>query len=433
VLERAGDRGLAAATAAFPGLDEAGRALAVDAAIGAGTCETTAPLLLVAMGDKDREVARKGREKLERCGKRAAPALLAGIAGTDEAERANAAALAATVAPREALGPLAEGLARGGPETRRALRAALARAARGASESKLGEVLAAARGPEARLEILRALAAELPRVRTEADRAVASLAAGGAAMRTRYLLVEPMGALARAGDGDAASQLASLLGKDPDAAVRAHAADGAAGVSAAKDALAHAALADESPRVREAALRALGGLAAPAAVSAAADRLANDEWTFVRLAAASALASFPASAPADEALEKALGDDSPGVREASVGALAAHRSGHAAPKIRARAEDEHEQLEVRLAAIKALAALCDAGSLDALTSLARRAPLPMASDEEIQLGLAAADALGHLHPADLASRLAPLAHAEARSMPHLAAERAMGTPGTCNK
>ncbi len=134
VLERAGDAGLAAAAAAYDTLDAPGRALAVDAAIGAGTCEASAPLLLAATGDKDREVARKGREKLERCGKRAAHALVAALRGGDEAARANAARLAASAAPSEALGPIVAALAEGGAAaTRATLRSALAKGARGAS------------------------------------------------------------------------------------------------------------------------------------------------------------------------------------------------------------------------------------------------------------------------------------------------------------
>ena len=436
VLEHAGDPGLAAATKAFGSLDAAGRALAIDAAIGAGTCEASAPLLLSAMGDPDREVARKGGEKLERCGKRAVPALLGALGGGDEAVVARAARLVASIAPSEALEPLVGALGRGTAETRAAVRSGIAKAARGAAKETLVAALRAKRSDEAAIDLLRALESELPRIAPEGDAAIATLDGVSASMPTRYLLIGPIAAIARAGDADAVARLTAAIARDPDPAVRAHAAEKAAQVPRATEALVHAVESDEAPRVREAALEALtpdetNGKRKDLPSAPIARRLAEDEWTFVRAAAATTLAAMPADPAADKALEAALGDASPVVRQGALGGLAAHQDAHAAEAIRARLADVRETLEVRLAAVKALASLCDRDAVELLTTLARRTPLPMAADEDIQVGFEAAVALGRIHPADLAARLAPLAAKGARSEAQTAAARALAMAPGC--
>ncbi len=439
ILERAGDAGLAAALAAFASLDAPGRALAIDAAIGAGTCEASAPLLLTAIDDADGEVARKGREKIERCGKRAVAALLAALHAPDSKLRATAATLVASVAPAEALEPLVSALGHEGATAteRSALRSGIAKAARAASGDKLAALVGGGRSAEAEVDLLRALEERLPAIATPSDAAIAALEGGTPPMRTRFLLIGPVAALARGGDAAEATRLAEVIAKDGDAAVRAHAAEAAAGVPAATAVLAQAVEKDPAPRVREAALEAFasarpdGRAPADALVGSVAHALSSDEWTFVRAAAAAALASFPAGPRVDEALEAAVADSSPGVREAVVTALGGHGDVRAAKQVRERLADDHETLEVRLAAARTLASLCDRASLDLLTTLASRAPLPMASDEDIAIGFEAAQALGHLHPPDLATRLAPLAAKDARVEARTAAARALATAPTC--
>ena len=318
VLVRAGDAGLAAAAAVFGSLDAAGRALAIDAAIGAGTCEASAPLLLTSMGDGDREVARKGREKLERCGRRALPALLAALHAADDAQRANAAKLAAAIAPGEAIDALVDALARGDAPTRGAVRSGLAKAARGAKREKLAALVTAARADDARLELVRALEEELPAMAPEGDAAIDALVARSPSMRTRYLLVEPIATLARAADGAATARLGAMIVSDPDPAVRAHAAERGAGVAGATSALAHAADADDSPRARAAALEALAAAKPSPPIAPIARRLKDDEWTFVRSAAAATLAAFAPAPQVDEALEGAIADDAATVRQAAI-------------------------------------------------------------------------------------------------------------------
>jgi HEAT repeat protein len=265
----------------------------------------------------------------------------------------------------------------------------------------------------------------------EADVAIASLAAAAPSLRTRYLLVAPIAALARAGDAEATARLGALVADDPEPAVRAHAAEDAAGVGGATAALARAIDADTAPRVRQAALEAVAHAKPPLPLAAIAHRLTKDEWTFVRAAAAEALSAFPPEPTVDAALESALTDVAAPVRETVVAALAAHGDARASKVIRALAVDAHEVLEVRLAAVKALATLCDRSSVDLLAELAHRAPLPMATDEEIQIGIAAVEALGRLHPANLAPLLAPLAAKDASAEARAAAARALATAPSC--
>jgi HEAT repeat protein len=306
----------------------------------------------------------------------------------------------------------------------------LAKASRGASVEKMAALVAdEKRAPDARVELLRAFSERLAEVGAPADAAIAALS-NGAAFTTRYLLAFPIAAMARAGDAAAAARLASMITSDADAPVRAHAAESATGVEGAREALAHA-VDDASPRVRDAALRALTTAKPPVPVSSIAHRLATDEWTFVRASAAAALASFAPDAHVDDALIAALGDRAPTVRAEVIAALAAHGVRRAAPAIRAHLIDPHETLETRITAVHALSAMCDRDSADALTAIARRGAVPLATDEDITLGLEAIHALGALHPPDLASRLAPVAAKDASAEARAAAARALASAPSC--
>ena len=192
---------------------------------------------------------------------------------------------------------------------------------------------------------------------------------------------------------------------------------------------------DDAPRVRERwALRALAG--APALpVDVMAARLEKDEWTFgARGAAAEALASAPASPAVDDALGHALEDSSPSVRELAIGALAAHAK--TAPSvigaIRARLVDPNEVTSVRVAAARASAKTCDTGALDALTEpRVARAPALRDRRRDPARPRGGRRVLGHLHPRDLAARLAPFAAKDAREESRAAAARALATPASC--
>jgi HEAT repeat protein len=249
-------------------------------------------------------------------------------------------------------------------------------------------------------------------------------------MRTRYLLVEPLVALASAGDTAAATQLGALLAHDGEGAVRAHAAEQSGGVSAVQDALILA-VRDPEPRVREAALHAIATAHAERALEAAGGALASDSWTFVRTSAAIALASFRPAAATDRALADAMKDASPNVRSAAVAGLALHRATPYRDRVRARLDDETEELDVRVTAARALGPLCDKRSLDRLTSLAREGAAPGATETDTLLGLAATDAIGAIHPADIAARLLKVRGKDARPDARRAVDRALAEPGMC--
>ncbi len=431
-LERAGSPGFAAMAAQYDKLDAAGRALAMQVAASASGCEASAPLLIRGMGDADREVRRKATGKLQNplCGRAAVPWLVKAL--DDPAQRLTVASLVASLAPSLALEPLARSMGGGDARLREAVRRAFALAAARSPTERVGSLLAdASRPPEARLELLRASVGKLPEVRAAADGAIDDLLRAAPTMQTRYLIADPLAALARAGDAHATTRLLELLARDPEPAVRAHATELATGIAAAASPLT-VAVTDEDPRVREAALRAVASAKLTGAASAAEGALAKDPWTFVRTAAVATLASLPPSGEVDDKLASALDNDaSPRVRTATVAALAVRRAVAMIKPIRGRLDDVREDIDVRLASARALGTLCDAKSLDRLTELARNGAGPMTDEVPSQLSLASTEALGWLHPPDLARRLAPLLAKDARPLAQEAAKSALAEPPRC--
>jgi HEAT repeat protein len=428
VLKRAAAP-LPAVRAEYGGLDAPGRALAIDVARTAA-CADSAPLLTDALGDDDREVVRKARGKLEACAKAAAPALADGVRTGSPKVRMQAATLLAHVAPKEALAPLAEALGGGDGATRAAVRGALGHAAQTADKDTLSALLARPGGAGAKVEMLRALSARLGDLRAEADARIAELLAPGADMRTRFLLAGPLAELARAGDDAAAARLGALLAEDPHVAVRAHAAEVSGGIGALEARLT-AAIDDPEPRVREAALRSIASARARAGEARAIARLESDGWTFVRAAAAGALAALPRSPAADRGLEIALRDPSARVRSAAIEGLAAHDAKSAAGALGARAFDEKEDAEVRLAAVRALGRTCAHAAVDDLTRLAKAGASQVADDDARSLAIAATDTLGRLHPSDLAARLAKVTGEGVNDAVKRAAQHALGATEVC--
>lgn len=430
VLKRAGDAALAAAEAAFEKLDARGRALAVDVAIASGSCAASAPMLIRAMGDRDARVAHKGKDKLERCGKDATVGLVKSLR-ENASGRVHVAPLLAAVAPDAALDPLADVMGDGDAPARAAVRAAFGSAAKTIAKERLAAFVSdAKRSPDARLDLLRAAASRLPELATEANAAIAELLHGAPAMRVRYLVVAPVAELARAGDATATKLLGELMARDAEWPVRARAAEAAAAVPSMGDALGRAAN-DAEPRVREAAVRALAAAGAANATAVARERIAKDTWSFVRVAAIEAVTPLAPSADVDAAIGAALKDSATRVRVAAATALGARRAAAWGAQLRARVDDKDEELDVRVAAVRALGATCHSASLDRLTELAHAAASPAASDTEVQLAAAAIEALGQLHPADLAARLAPFG---AKTVPPYArhlAKQALDAPPAC--
>jgi hypothetical protein len=434
VLARAGAPGFVAMASAYDKLDAPGRNLAIAVATSAPSCSASAPLLIRAMSDTDREVRRKATDKLQNplCGKASVPSLVKAL--DDAALRENVAPLVASLAPGLALEPLARAMGAGDPRLRGVVRRAFAQAAaRSPIDAVTSLVADAQRPPGARLELLRAAIGQLAdvRARAAADAAIDDLSRGSPAMGMRYLLGEPIAALARAGDAHATERLLDLLAHDPDAAVRARATELAGGIAAAEPALA-AAVGDVEPRVREAALRAVASSRLALAQPAALGALAKDRWTFVRTAAAATLAALPASLDVDAKLGVALENDvSPRVRAATIAALAVRHAVALAKPIRGRLDDAREAVDVRLASVRALGALCDLRSLDRLTELARAGAGALTDEVPSQLSLAATEALGWIHPSDLGRRVAPLLAKDARAVAQEAAKSALAEPPHC--
>lgn len=433
LLQRAGDEGIAAAAAEYPTLDPRGRGRVVDVAASAGVCSGPAMDLLVrALTDREAEVKRKALGRIERCGKTAGESLAAAVRSEDEARRTAAAPLLATVAPSVAIEPLAEQMGKGASETRRAVRGAFSRAAAASTRDKLLGILNKKElSPVARLDLLRAMGAKLVELRPESDQALADILKAAPDMPTRYLVVQPLAHLARAQDATAGelTRLSELVKHDPEWAVRARAVEMSAGIGPLIPAMV-AAASDPEPRVREAALRALAKTAQPSGIPPAANALAKDDWTFVRLAAAEALGALPQDDRSAAALVAALADASPRVRSTAIAAFGAHRAVRQADKIRERLDDPKEDPDVRAMAARTLGVMCVQNASDRLTKLALLSRAPVDESDE-RVGMAAIEALGALHPADLEQRLAPLRGKEVRMPVRRAAERAMNEPSAC--
>ncbi|MDB4941714.1 MAG: repeat protein, partial [Labilithrix sp.] len=283
----------------------------------------------------------------------------------------------------------------------------------------------------ARRDLRRAPSAKLPELRPEADVAIADLLRASPDMPTRYLLAQPLAALARAPDATEGelSRLADLVRRDPDLAVRTHAVELSAGIAPI---LPHvvAAAADPEPRVREAAFKVIGSSAQPAGIAAAAEASKRDPWTFVRVAATDALGALPQDASTTGALVTALEDRSPRVRMSALASLGKHKATAQAGKVRDRLDDEKEDPEVRALAARTLGAMCMQNAADRLTKLALATRDPVDEGDD-RIGMAAIEALGALHPKDLEARLAPLRSKDARLPVRRAADRALGEPATC--
>jgi hypothetical protein len=80
----------------------------------------------------------------------------------------------------------------------------------------------------------------------------------------------------------------------------------------------------------------------------------------------------------------------------------------------ARLEDPLEDLDVRMAAAHALGVVCGHAATERLTRLASAAETPMLDDAGLQLAVTSIEALGRLHPPDLAQRLQKLRDAGVR-------------------
>ena len=432
LLKRAGDSGTTAVAAVYDKLDAPGRALAMDVAASA-PCSSSGVLLVKALSDADEQVSHKAESKLDRCGKAAAPAMVDAVKGTDTKARAKAAGILALVAPSDALLALAGVLADGPTETRALTRRAFATASRSATIDKLGALLDdPARTRDQKLEMLRALDPRLLELGARASATLDATLTGQPDFRLRYLSLPPLVTLARAHDAAATKHLLEMLAHDPDAPIRAQAAELATQLQEAQPALV-ALLADPDPRVRDAAIRALTPSKLTSATAAFSSLLKDDRWVFVRVSAALALGALPASPQADEALGASLSQGL-GYRviAATIDALGSHRARAQAEAVRKRLDDLDQPAFVRASAARALGAMCDVSSYDRLTELAQAAASPVASADELTVALAAIEALGLAHPLDVGKRLAPIDDKSVKQELRMAARRAFTMKGSCS-
>ena len=374
-------------------------------------------------------------DRILRCGRTAAPPLATAIDKGSPAVKVVAAEELALVAPDLAVDQLVDLLPKVPAQVRVGLRAALARATQ--SEASDGAVRTKLQNPQtpvvASVDLLRAMHLR-PSIVKPAAEAVVRISSQSTDFRTRYLLLGPAAELARAGDPRAEALLVKALGADAEPHVRARAAQAGAGLTGLAPSLVHA-IADADPRVRDAALAAIarGDVATiGAAVPGALECLRSDPWTFVRQHAAEVLARGPADPKVDDTLAEALEHDAiPSVRARLAEALGRRHARKFAAVLVQRLADDQEDAEVRSMAARALGRVCDAKSVELLTSQAQTASVPGADSSSQAIGLSAVAALGELAPRDLAKRLAPLLANRAAKPLREAAKDALETTERC--
>ncbi len=426
VLRVVGQPGFEAVAQAFDTLDEGGKRVALDL-LDQAPCETSLPAYLKAFSGLSQAHAIHARDHIRRCGKAAAPFLVAAAKKAQGSQQLNLLGELLLSDAAQCVDVIVSLLDVDSRSRRSALRIALARAS-SVPEAK-PRILAVLDDPAAServlVEVLRALGERIADFQPSASGVVTRLQTPQHSFRTRFLLLEPSAELAES-DAALRASFTQSLSADPDPRFRAQAlsvlktpANYATPVTAA--------LNDPDLRVREAAIRASAGL--PGAVTPLTQRLANDPWPLVRMAAADALAAAPAEPSVETGLTKAIDDPSPHVRAHVVSALGAHHVRAQLDKIRERLSDEDEYPMVRAAAAQAVAALCDQKSLSTLTDYAAKLADPMAEPGDHMIGAAALLALGDLHPPDLESRLKPLRAKSAPAQARQAADAVLHRPG----
>jgi HEAT repeat protein len=442
LLARGGEPAYEAVAHAYPELDDAGRVLALEV-IDNAPCNRSAPLYV-----KATEIGRPGEvhhavDRLTRCQRDAAPALIAAIASSQDKQKIQAAHILSLVAPGLAVETLVPLLPQAKPGLRAEYRAALTKASQSplAKEATAAKLADASLAPLASIDLLRAATAQR-RGSPEASAAFARLAKADADFRTRFLLLGPAAELAGIGDARAEAYLIQALTKDSDSHVRARAAELSADLPSALEPLSRA-LTDDDARVRDAALGAVvrltdsGGAKVtqrvwpPALFPAALKLLASEPFTFVRARAADALVAAPPGDGVDRPLSAALGDPAPQVRARAIEALGRRRAQGYAREIREVLDNENEVADVKARAARALGRLCDQGAADRLTDLARKAASPQAKPDDVAIATSASAALGQLNPPDLGKRLAPLGD---KGAPRIALDllrSAVGSPDRC--
>lgn len=409
----------------YPALSVERRAR-LDAALGERGCVEATSIAVLGLGDPDKNVRERAERKLEQCRRESVPALLATLDDPHAPRAREAGRLLALLAPSVAQKELPPRL--GHEATRSSFWPALGKAFRSADGDALHAALATAATPAAKLDVVLALGDRVGEAGDDA-RTVLQRAAAAPELATRFRAVEPA---VRLGDPTALR----LLTRDREPAVRHHVLATMAQRPrvATLDPTASAALGDANPRVRAAAADYFR--AHSAGVGAAETALlpaAKDPWPFVRMAALRAIAGapLPAKQRALGTLRERLADPSFDVRKAALEAMAGLPAATVRDDVMDRLDDEDEAVPVRAQAARTLGTVCSLQDLDRLTVLARATLTPMAFELEREVGLAAIEALGSIHPADLPKRLAPLRTKKAPATLKAAADRALAAPPAC--
>ncbi len=413
-----------AVAAAFSGLDEGGRRVALEVLDGA-SCDLSAAPYVEALGGPYPAQSTHALDHLSKCGAEAAPLLAARLQVEKGRAFADLADQIARIAPAEAVGIFLPLMTERAVSRRAAMRTALGRiAGNRLAQASFRRAFADPATPRvALLDLLRSAGAEAPSLAPESKQALGRLSSGTLSFRERYLGVEPTSALAGISK-EAHAALERALVADPDARVRAAAARSVRDARGFQLALVRA-LTDDSMRVRLEATHALAGAPNGVATTALLGRLDGDPWPTVRARAAAALGAASPAAATDERLARALGDDSWFVRRAVLGALGSRGARAHADIVLERLDDAEEWPDVRRMAARALGELCYEPALGTLTQHARRLADPYAASDERGIAFAALGALRDIAPADLQKRLAPLLDRRAPSGARAAASAAV--------
>lgn len=400
-------------------------------AIDQGDCSESSPFFARLLNSKLKEEARHAKSRIERCGKSAAPALLSAIVDAAHPARLAAANELALLQPEEAISAL---LQLDWGRDRKAFLTILAKAARAPrAQNALREQLKnEALSPAKTLDLLRAAGDRLsdPEVSPIASQALTRVAQASFDFATRYLVLQPAAPLALVGDTNAITILRTAT-VDSSIPIRTAAIEAASKIVVLHP-MVLAAARDPEPRVRQAAAIALQGQPGEAEKNALLS-LIEDEWTFVKVAAYDSLAVVGADPVVDRhLLERLKSERVPAAQARAVEAIAKRRIAGGAAILLEIAKDQKATLEARSRATRALGTLCHRAALDWLTEVALAGSTPGGDGVTVELGGAALVALGKLHPANLADRLAPLLTQGAPHHAILAAQAALAETERCS-
>ena len=411
IVRRAGAAGVSAATAAYPKLDDAGRERVRDL-VDSTPCDSRVTFYAPLLVSPDEIEEGRARDRLRLCDDEAGEPLLSELAKATKLEHRIAfAEEVGLLAPKLAVPRLAAGLASAvESDDRRVFRRGLAKVTARAKGLKLFDAFLgspdfAALPLLARIDVLRALSDAAPRT-THGPKAFASVSTEAKSFRDRYLLLGPAAGLAKSEDAEALGFLRGALSAE-DPRLRARAVELAGEIPALRAEVLRL-LEDPAMRVRHAATLALARGPVDAGLEQRlVARVTTDAWGLVRTQAADALASG-GTPTVDQALGAAV-DLEPleKVRAALVTSLGARKATSQRLTVVSRATDEKEALDVRMAAMVALGAMCDRESLELLTETARRGAAPQL-ERQHRLSAAAIRSLGLTGLSDLEDRLAPV-------------------------